>query len=77
MPTKPAVLYSQTKALVIQSETVFITGPTTTKVKKPVKRREISGVKVKSTAEGRCLWSHFSKMDRIQMAARTGITWYW
>ena len=70
------MLYNQTIPSVIKFETSRITGPTTVNVKKPVMITESNGVNVKSTADGKCLWKNFSKIERIQTATNTGITWY-
>ena len=74
VPTNPNVSYNQTIPFVSKSERSFITGPTTINVKNPVKRTEINGVNVKSTAAGSRLCNHFSKMESIQTAANAGIT---
>ena len=71
------MLYNQTIAAVIASDTPLKTGPIIVKVKKPVIIIERSGVNVKSTADGNHLWNLFSKKAKSQTATKTGITWYW
>ena len=71
----PVVLYNHTIPSVIAFDNINITGPMTVKVTKPVIITDKSGVKVKSTDDGKRLWKNFSKTESNQTAAKTGITW--
>ena len=60
----------------IQSDSSRVTGPTMTKVRKPVMSSVASGVSRKSVVPDRRLWSHFSMTDRIQATHSTGMTMF-
>lgn len=57
------MLYVQSRPSVIQMESWRVIGPTTTKVRKPVPSRVMSGVRRKSAVPDRRLCNCFSMTD--------------